>query len=255
MFLMDRRRAFGAWFWIAILAHLALYFNDVSYFIMDPHGDALMTYSLSAGVGMVTYMMPLFAALPFSTGFCADWNSGFSSAAALRSGKRDYLLSKVRLCALSGGLAPAAATLIFAVFLNLRFPTAGYLMESFAEGDAFNRILNLGAPGGLILYYAGNIAMQFLAGACWSLIGLAFSAFCPNVLLTLCVPLAAYRLSLEIYYWLELPLWLNLPLLQDCSVDLNYLATLLAGVFVFGGLSLIFAALFCFRAGRRLKYA
>lgn len=255
MLLMDRRRAFGLWFWGAILAHLALYFNDVSYFILDSHGDALMTYSLSVGTGMVTYMMPLFAVLPFSTGFCADWNSGFASAAAMRAGRRNYLLSKVRLCALAGGLAPAAATLIFVLFLNLRFPTAAYLMESFAEGDAFNRILNLGAPEGLILFYAGIIVMQFFAGACWAMIGLAFSAFFPNVLLTLCMPLAAYRLSLEIYYWLELPRWLNLPLLQDCAVELNYAMTLLAGLFVFGGLSLIFGVLFCFRAGRRLKYA
>ena len=56
------------------------------------------------------------------------------------------------------------------------------------------------------------------------------------------------------YYWFEPPYWLNLPLLQDCMVELSYRDTLLAGLGVFGGLSLIMGVLFAARAGRRLRY-
>ena len=35
MLSLDRRRAFGPWFFIAIAAYIALYFNDVSYIFMD----------------------------------------------------------------------------------------------------------------------------------------------------------------------------------------------------------------------------
>ena len=35
---------------------------------------------------------------------------------------------------------------------------------------------------------------------------------------------------------------------------MNYALTLLTGVFVFGGLSLLMGAIFCFRARRRLTY-
>ena len=73
MLSLDRRRAFGPWFFIAIAAYIALYFNDVSYIFMDEQGDALATFAMAGSMGMVTYIMPLFAALPFSTAFCADW--------------------------------------------------------------------------------------------------------------------------------------------------------------------------------------
>lgn len=254
MLTLDRRRAFGWWFWIAIAAHLALYFNDVSFFVLDPTGDALMTFSLSRTTGMLTYIAPLFSALPFATAFCADWNSGFAVAASMRSGNRRYLTSKISACALTGGLVPAIATLLFAIFLTLRFPTDPELMLSLADGDPFNRVLNMGAPIGLGFYYLGIVLMQFMAGACWAMTGLAFSAFMPNTLLTLCIPLAAYRLSLEIYYWFELPYWLNLPLLQDCMVEMNYVLTLLAGLVVFGLVTLLLGILFSVRAKRRLTY-
>ena len=74
------------------------------------------------------------------------------------------------------------------------------------------------------------------------------------MLLTLCMPLAAYRLSLELYYWFKLPYWLNLPLLQDCTVELSYGMTLLAGLCVFGGLTVVMDVVFALRAGRRLTY-
>lgn len=254
MLSLDRRRAFGLWFWIAIAAHLALYFNDVSFFVLESEGDALMTFAMSRSTGMLTYVAPLFSALPFAAGFCADWNSGFAGPAAMRSGNRRYVLSKISSCALSGGLVPAIATALFIVFLNLRFSTDPELMLTFADGDPFCHVLSMGAPIDLGFYYIGIVLMQFLAGACWALTGLAFSAFVPNVLLTLCIPLAAYRLALEIYYWFDLPLWLNLPLLQDCMVEMNYVLTLLAGFVAFGAVSLILGAVFAIRTTRRLTY-
>ena len=254
MLSLDRRRAFGPWFFAAIAAYFALYFNDVSYIVMDETGDALATFAMAGSMGMVTYIMPFFAALPFSTGFCADWNSGFAHAAAMRAGNRRYLLSKLLACALSGGLATALGALAFIVMLNLKFPTTGDVLANYVAVDPFTHVLHYGAPKGLLMYYSGVVAMQFMAGACWATTGMAFSAFCPNVLLTLCIPLAAYRASLEIYYWLKLPYWLNLPLLQDCTVELSYPMTLLMGLIVFGGVSVILGIVFCIRAGRRLTY-
>ena len=254
MLSLDRRRAFGPWFFIAIAAYIALYFNDVSYIFMDEQGDALATFAMAGSMGMVTYIMPLFAAQPFATAVCADWNSGFAHHAAMRSGNGRYLLSKALACFFSGGLATALGTAVFIGMLNLKFPQSGDILANYVTVDPFTHVLNLGAPKGLLLYYGGVVAMQFLAGGCWAMMALAFSAFCPNVLLTLCIPLAAYRLSLELYYWFEPPYWLNLPLLQDCMVELSYRDTLLAGLGVFGGLSVVMGIVFAVRAGRRLRY-
>ena len=56
MLSLDRRRAFGPWFFIAIAAYIALYFNDVSYIFMDEQGDALATFAMAGSMGMVTYI-------------------------------------------------------------------------------------------------------------------------------------------------------------------------------------------------------
>lgn len=254
MLSMDRRRAFGPWLLIAVLAYLAMYINDISYMIFDFRGDALMTFAMSGAMGMVTYIMPLFAALPFSTGFCADWTSGFSGFAAMRCGKRKYLSSKILACALSGGAAAAGGTLLLILILILKFPQSDEVIQNLIETGEFYSILSIGKAG-IPLYYVGTLVMQFLAGSFWALTGLAFSAFCPNFLLTLCIPLAAYRLCLELYYWEVLPMWLCPPLLQDLMIGLNYWQTLLLGLGAFMLLNAVLGSLFAFRAGRRLRYA
>ena len=255
MLSMDRRRAFGLWLLIAMIAYLLLYINDISYVFMDARGDALATFSMSGATGMVTYIMPLFAALPFATGFCADWSSGYTGVAVMRAGKRKYLMSKILACALSGGVATAGGTLLLIALLVLKFPHTEEVILNFIDVGEFYDILALEGTMGLILFYAGVVLVQFLAGSFWAMTGLAFSAFCPNFLLTLCIPLAAYRLCLELYYWIEFPLWLCPPLLQDLMVGLSYGPTLLTAAGVFIGLDVLLGFVFAWRAGRRLRYA
>lgn len=255
MLALDRRRAFGPWLLVAMIAYLLLYINDISYVFMDTQGDALATFSMSGAMGMTAYIMPLLAALPFSTGFCSDWSSGFTGAVTLRSGRKKYFTSKIIACALSGGLAAAGGTLLLILILVLKFPHTEEIILNFIDVGEFYDILAMPGITGLVLYYAGVVFMQFLAGSFWAMTGLAFSAFCPNFLLTLCIPLAAYRLCLELYYWVEFPQWLCPPLLQDLSVELSYWPTLLIGLGVFLVLNILLAALFAWRAGRRLRYA
>ena len=54
-------------------------------------------------------------------------------------------------------------------------------------------------------YFAGALLVQFAAGAFWALAALAFSAYVPNVLWTVCLPLILYRLFLELNAWTDLP--------------------------------------------------
>lgn len=254
MLSMDKRRAFGTWLLIAIFAYLALYVNDISYMIFDSQGDALMTFSMSGAMGMVTYMMPLFAALPFAAGFCSDWNSRFSGAAVIRCGKKKYLSSKIVACGLSGGTVAAGGTLLLILILVIKFPQSEDTMQNLLDSGEFCSVLSMGKTG-LVLYYIGALIMQFLSGSFWALTGLAFSAFCPNYLLTLCVPLAAYRLCLELYYWELLPAWLCPPLLQDLMIGLNYWQTLLVGFGAFLLFDALMGFIFAIRAERRLRYA
>lgn len=255
MMYMDRRRAFGWWLVLAATAYFALYLNGVSYMLFDTEGDALMMFEFAGGMGFVSPIMPLIAALPFATGFCQDWSAGYTGAVAIRSGKARYLRSKAVACALSGGLAVALGMLMFVLLLNLKFP------QDFAEGSMLEGASDLGALllGGdlksFTLYYAARLLLQFLAGAFWATTALTFSAFYPNVPLTLCAPLVLYRLAAEVGSLAGVPAFLNLTWLDDGQIGLSPVATLASGVLVFSALSILLALVFSWRAGRRLSYA
>ena len=109
--------------------------------------------------------------------------------------------------------------------------------------------------GGYIGYFAGVLFVQFIAGAFWAMAALAFSAYVPNVLWTVCLPLILHRLFLELDAWTNLPTWLNLSLLQDQETELAFAPGLLTAVGIFGALIAIAVLLFYRRGKRRLTYA
>ena len=118
-----------------------------------------------------------------------------------------------------------------------------------AMGVAFTGV------GGYIGYFAVALFVQFLAGAFWAAAALAFSAYVPNVLWTVCLPLILHRLFLELDAWTDLPAWLNLSLLQDSETGLTFAPGLLTAVGIFAALIAVSAVLFYRRGKRRLTYA
>ena len=205
-------------------------------------------------MGLVPDAMPLVAALPAAAAFAVDLNSGFAVPAVLRSGTRRYLRSKLLAACIGGGLAPFLGRLLFVGLLHVLYRgDVAMAAEMFgpegAMGIAFTGI------AGYVGYFAGVLFVQFLAGAFWALAALAFSAYVPNVLWTVCLPLILHRIFLELDAWTNLPAWLNLSLLQDSETGLSFAPGLLAAVGVFGALIAISAVLFYRRGKRRLTYA
>ncbi len=252
---MDRQRAFGRWFLLAAVAYLLLYVNGVSYMLFDPYSDSLMVFEFGGGMGFAAPLMPLIAALPFATSFCADFSNGYCPPVILRSGKARYLSSKAIAAALSGGAAVAGGMFLFILLLNLLFPQDTSSPAISNGASDMSQILQNPGAGPLLLYYLSRLFMQFMAGAWWATSALAFSAFYPNLPLTLCAPLVLYRFMGAIGQLPFMPAWLNTTWLDDAQIGLQPLQTLLAGLCVFGGLTVIAALIFRWRAGRRLQYA
>lgn len=252
---LDRRRALGAYFWIAIGAALILQVHSVSYLLRDDYGDALMCFFLSSSLGFVAPVMPLVAALPFGTAFCADFSSGYVPSIVTRSGKRRYLWSKSLTCAVSGGLVNMCGMLAFILLLNVKFPQ-NFQEEVFLGDIAGLETLLLGGGfSSYALYYLARLVLAFFSGAFWAMTAMTFSAFYPNVALTLCAPLVAHRLLQEIGYATYVPSWLNVTLLEVGAVELAPWQVVAVGVGVFAVLTALLAAVFAYRAGRRLRYA
>lgn len=253
MLSLDRRRALGPYLWIAVAGVLALYLYGVSYLLSDESGDALMAFSFSLSMGYAAPVLPLMAALPFGTAFCADWRSGYALPVVMRSGKRRYLRSKALSGALSGGLASALGMLAFILVLNARFPPDFSRAPFLGDIVGLQALLAGGGVGAYLAYYGAQLLLAFFAGMFWALTALAFSALYPSAALTMVAPLVLHRLLQEAGNWVRIPPWMDITLLESGGADLPPARMLAAGAGVFGALSALFALLFSWRAGRRLR--
>ena len=250
----DRRHAFGPWVFAAAAAYFLLHLYNILYMLGEMENPAILVWRFSASMGLVPDAMPLIAALPAAAAFAVDLNSGFAVPAVLRAGRRRYLRSKIAAACLGGGLAPLLGRLAFVVLLHILYRgDVAVAAEMFGPEGAMGMAFT--GPAGYVGYFVGALLVQFAAGAFWALAALAFSAYVPNVLWTVCLPLILHRLFLELDAWTNLPTWLNLSLLQDQETELAFTPGLLAAVGIFGALIAIAALLFYRRGKRRLTYA
>ena len=250
----DRSRAFGSRFFLAIFLYFALYINSVWLLLSYPDADALMIFESAGIIGLLGPLMPFVAALPGATLFCADVNAGFCTMPLARSGKSRYLRSKIFAAYLTGGLATMLGTLCFIVFLQIAHPQDFSELPQFIDLSGFREGLKAGGIAGHVQYYLSRLFLQFLAGGFYAMIALSFSAFYPNVALTFCAPMVLYRLISELFTYVNIPFWLNPVLLEDGSAGIGRIPTLLYALLIFGGFSVLLAALFDFRAKRRLRH-
>ena len=250
----DRRHAFGPWVFAAAAAYFLLHLYNILYMLGEAENPAILVWRFSGSMGLVPDAMPLVAALPAAAAFAVDWNSGFAVPAVLRAGTGRYLRSKLLAAWIGGGLAPFLGRLAFVAFLHIV-----YRGDVSMAAEMFGPDGTMGAAftgmAGYIGYFAGVLFVQFIAGAFWATAALAFSAYVPNVLWTVCLPLILHRLFLELDAWTNLPGWLNLSLLQDSETGLAFAPGLLAAVGIFAALIAASAALFYRRGKRRLTYA
>ncbi len=251
----EGRRAFGWLMLLAALAYFLVRVNGISYMLTEDENEALMVFEFGAMIGFSLPLMPLCAALPFAASFCQDYTSGFSVALSLRAGKGGYLWSKALCTALAGGLALALGALLMALLLNVKFPPDVAAPPMFASAEGLGAFVVNGGFLGYIRYYGARLLLEFLAGSFWALVALCFSAFYPNLPLTLCAPLVLCQLVMELGRYGLIPGYLDVTKLQDALLDLPAASMLLVALGVFFAFDVALAALFRWRAGRRLSYA
>lgn len=250
MLAADRNRAFGRWLIIAILLFFAFQLADVGYDLQEPDQNALLIHIFSGTIAPVMSVTPVIAALPFATGFARDIRSGMAVSMLVRSGRKRFFLSKLACCALSGGIALAAGTLLYVIFINLWF---SHNYGEFAEMIHHVAFYDFSAGVNLksiLGYYATVTVLQFMAGVFWASSALCFSAFVPNVSLTLCAPLLLYKLCEEINPLF--PAWLSPYLLQTGNVGLPVWTTIGAGAMILLGGGCILGGIFLYRGNLRM---
>lgn len=245
----DARRAFGMRLVLAIALCAGQYLISVVYEMVQGY-DVYIAFENARLFSYLTWLTPVFAAIPFSTGFAVDFRTRSITPQILRAGRSKYIRSKVLCTALSGGVACAVGLVLFYAIL-LPGGQMDLYQEAFCDVDGMIEVLLAGHPA---LYMAGLMGLRFLWGAFYATAALAFSAYCPNTYLVLCFPLFVHRMGLAFARQESVPYWMNLGMLGNGEIAMGFAPTMVIGFAVFSVLIALCAGLFSLGVGRRLEH-
>lgn len=143
-----------------------------------------------------TFLVPVFAALPFANGFCRDYKDRALLLIVSREGKKKYCTAKYGINALCGGLATASATGILLLFLASVFPMAEPLFPDITVSTPFHAWIALNHP---LAYGLIEIISGFLRGILWSSIALCVSVYIPDPLVIFASPYFISFVAVQAY--------------------------------------------------------
>lgn len=136
-----------------------------------PSGYTAMLLINSMESDIMYMILPIVAALPFTTAFIDDYKNKYIRAYLPRTNVKNYVVSKVSVTAIMGGSAIAIGILItLAVYALFLLP-----MEMPAEIIADENTIDISAQY-LFADVISRIFLYFLSGAVWSLIGGVFAS-------------------------------------------------------------------------------
>ena len=181
--------------------------------------------------------LPILAALPFSGCFVDDLKSKFARFFLIRSSYRTYIVSRIIVGFLAGGLAILSGALITwgataVVLIPMERP-----IESM-EPAAIDGLIEI-------------CFLLFLNGGFWSVVGMAMSTLMESKYISYATPFVFYYLLVILYERYFSDLFIIYPKTWTAP-DAWPFGCWGAAIFLLE-MTLIFAILFAFRAGRRLQ--
>ncbi len=185
----------------------------------------------------ITSLVPILAVLPFAANYIDDIKSRFARFFLIRTSYRTYLVSRILVCFLSGGFAIATGTMLsWGIFALLLLP-----IEKAGAAPVESTALLLKTLG-----------LLFLNGGLWTVVGMTMSALMESKYIAYASPFVMYYLLVILYARYFPDCFLIYPREWVDPSDLWPLG--------FGGpailmieLTILFALVFVFRAGRRLR--
>jgi hypothetical protein len=185
----------------------------------------------------VSPFVPILAVLPFSACYIDDLKSKFARYVLVRCGNRAYLVSRICVCFLSGGMI-----IITGIFIAAGLAAIVFIpLEQEGMGDSFDSVQNLGKF--LFLY--------FITGGFWSVVGMAMSTLMESKYISYATPFVFYYLLVILYERYFPDLFIIYPKTWTDPAVWPF-GCWGAAIFLLE-MTLIFAILFAFRAGRRLQ--
>ena len=215
------------------------------------HGSVDIYYILDILIGLSVFkkLIIIFSALPCVTGFYDDWKHQYIKNIVIRTGRRNYIISKIVVCVSISFLVVFLGILIFiGLLIGMGFDYSGINGMGLDENMPYGIFLYQ-KP---FLYVCCIVSIYAASMAVWVMSGLMISSYIPNSFVAICSPLIFSYLLEEITGLL--PPYFNMYLLAKASNVLgkNAKYSYLYTIFIFTVLILGQGLIFAKRVKRRL---
>lgn len=178
---------------VASINSLICRFREMYILPCDYHMEFLLTALHSGTIGSV---IPILAVLPFTASYIDDVKSRFARFFLIRTDYGTYLVSRILVCFLSGGLVITAGTLLAWGASALLFLP----MEKAAEG-----------PSEATAILLKTCVLLFLCGGLWAVVGMAMSTIMESKYIAYASPFIVYYLLVILYERYFPNAWLLYP--------------------------------------------
>jgi hypothetical protein len=142
----------------------------------------------SGTASFLTILFPIVACIPFASSYRTDIQTGFHNYLQLRMNKRQYMIIRLSVNGLAGGVAAAIGPIISFLFLmlvRLIFDVPMLRVEERLEPVMFFHSIGVSSPLVMILIIIGII---FCCGTIFATLGLGISTIIQNKYISIFVP-------------------------------------------------------------------
>lgn len=251
-----KRRVFSLSFAVSVMiVTLAFFMGGIGDSVFETenigHLDVLYFWDIALHIGYFTPICVLCCTALNCATFLNDYRPNYYRSAVVRSGQRNYLISKFISCVITGGLTLCLGMVLFVLILSARLPLV--------NEDGFKEMYVLSADkwfvGGFLKngcdvgFFAAGAFLGFLFGALWAAVGICASAFIDD----------KYVASFSPYViWYALRMILKGIFNFDNVFESAYnfggiFGSLLWAVGYFGIIIAALGTVFCVKAGRRCE--
>ncbi len=230
---MDFRRAVCTWkFVIAVTGYAILLVLNIPADVWPEDFFYVFSFAYSPGFYM---FFPLCASIPYAAGFLADEKDGYMKHLISRVDIKMYSLSRCISVAASGFLAVVFATILFVVYLRVRFPISDDFSISYS---GWNTMIQDGKG---MIFIVIKTLMTATCGSSFAVIALVASTRIKNTFFVLALPTLLYYAWNEITFIVSVPLefdlvsLFNVPVWKSYSYSLLYFSGLMCLISVIAG--------------------
>lgn len=182
--------------------------------------------------------IPIIATLPFSAGYINELKSKYTYYLLVRCNYHQYIISRTIVSFLSGGIAVAAGILLAWVGSFILFYPTEIMMNTISNNASS-------------ILLAQITVLVFLCGGFWSVVGMTMSTLMESRYIPYATPFVFYYLLVILYERYFSDLFIIYPKTWTDPTAWPF-GCWGAAIFLLE-MTLIFAFLFAYRAGRRLQ--